>query len=156
MTARARCLGAIVVACVLIADHAVLAGATPREQAWDFAHEIMSPFCPGMTLATCPSPAAADLRDEIARRFEAGDSRDAILPDLIARFGEGVRGTPVAAGPGALLWLLPGVLGLALLTGVIQVWRGRPAPVPVDPSPPAAAVRDGIEQRLEAELERLG
>ena len=44
---------------------------------YDVANELMSPFCPGRTLADCPSPDAASLRMWIAVQAAAGRSRGA-------------------------------------------------------------------------------
>ena len=41
--------------------------------------EVMSPFCPGLTLADCPSPDAFTMRGDIERRLKTGESRDAIV-----------------------------------------------------------------------------
>ena len=38
--------------------------------AHELSRELMSPYCPGRTLADCPSPDAGAVRDEI-RRLEA-------------------------------------------------------------------------------------
>ena len=48
---------------------------TPTEKAraaYALSRELMSPYCPGRTLADCPSPDAAALREEIRDRIEAG------------------------------------------------------------------------------------
>jgi len=90
----------LVVAAGLMARH-VVAGAgmmatTPGPSPYGVFRQIMSPFCPGLTLAACPSPAAEHLRTEIKTRMAAGESSDAIERDLITRYGERVRAMPPA------------------------------------------------------------
>lgn len=125
----------------------------PSDQAWELARTVMSPYCPGMTLATCPSPAAAELRDEIARRFEEGESREVIVNALTDRFGDGIRGVPRTSGLGLLAWSMPGALALGLLVIVARVWRGS-AQGADDPRPLPAG-DEHLTTMLDAELERL-
>lgn len=130
---------------------------TPGDRASQVAGELMSPFCPGRTLAACPSGAAAEVREEIADRLEKGESRDSIERDLLARFGDEIRGAPEASGIGLLAWIAPAGIGLVLLIGVLWMARrmrsaggdgaGRPSPAPLDPR---------MAERLEDELEQLG
>jgi cytochrome c-type biogenesis protein CcmH/NrfF len=72
-----------------------------------FLGTVMSPFCPGLTLATCPSAAAETLRASVRARLAAGESPDSITESLVAAFGEEVRGAPRARGLGLALWVLP-------------------------------------------------
>jgi cytochrome c-type biogenesis protein CcmH len=98
---------------------------------------VMSPFCPGLTLANCPSVNAETLRVSVRARLEAGESPDSIVESLVAAFGEGVRGAPRARGLGLLLWVLPGAaLGVGGL-GVAWWLRRRTARLPLPPAPEA-------------------
>ncbi|MGE3274939.1 MAG: cytochrome c-type biogenesis protein CcmH [Vicinamibacterales bacterium] len=128
---------------------------SPAAEAWDVAGDLMSPFCPGRTLAACPSGAAADVRDEIAKRLEKGESRESIEADLLARYGDEIRGAPEASGIGLLVWVGPVALGVLLLGIVLQLARrsrreadaGQATAGPVDPK---------LAERLDEELEQLG
>ncbi|HEX9727096.1 MAG TPA: cytochrome c-type biogenesis protein CcmH [Gemmatimonadales bacterium] len=64
---------------------------------------LMSPFCPGLTLANCPSAYAETLRVSVRGRLDAGEEPDSIVESLVAAFGEGMRGAPRAAGLGLVL-----------------------------------------------------
>ena len=85
-------------------------------EARDIFRTVMSPFCPGLTLADCPSPAAYDLRDEIRARLEAGETPDAILDSLVAEYGQEVLGNPSGTPLGRLAVAIP--VGVALLAGL--------------------------------------
>ena len=105
---------------MLIAGLALAAPAaqTPKEQATDLAHELMSPFCPGKLLAECTSSLAGDLREDVAKRIAAGETRDAVKADLIRQYGKEILGAPEAEGVGLLAWVLPALLGVLTFGGI--------------------------------------
>ena len=128
--------------------------ASPDEAATRLSTEIMSPFCPGVTLHECPSAEALRLRDRIEIWFRDGDNREVILDRLETEYGSGIRSTPSTEGFGLAAWLVTigGVIA-ALGVGVILVrrWsptRGTPAAHP-------AAVDASDRERLDDELSRL-
>jgi cytochrome c-type biogenesis protein CcmH/NrfF len=92
------------------------AASASAEDSWgyDLAHELMSPYCPGRTLATCPSPQAAELVQWIVMQEAAGVSRDQVVEMLIARFGEDILGAPPAKGITLWAYIFP---VLAFLVG---------------------------------------
>jgi cytochrome c-type biogenesis protein CcmH len=121
---------------------------------------LMSPFCPGLTLANCPSVYAETLRVSVRGRLDAGETPDSIVESLVAAFGEGIRGAPRAAGLGLVLWVLPAiVLGAG---GIAVLWwlrtRGvRSATVPsqADIGAVGSITAPANLARLEAELRNL-
>ena len=71
-------LGRGVVLGVLLLGLALPATADPAEPegwAYELSHEIMSPFCPGRSLADCPSPQAESLRAWILVQEATGRSQ---------------------------------------------------------------------------------
>jgi cytochrome c-type biogenesis protein CcmH/NrfF len=119
-------------------------------EASSIANSLMSPFCPGMTLAACPSPNAAEVRTEISTRLHAGESRDAIVADLEQRFGDAVASAPRARGLGLLFWIAPAVMALALVAALAAVLRGgspEDAPAPA-PGPADAAWATRLDDEL--------
>lgn len=125
------------------------------------AHELMSPYCPGRTLAACPSEQAAELRQWILLQEAAGATREEVVATLEARFGEVIRSSPEAEGWGLAAWLLPGA---AVAAGALMVWlvlrrMVRPAAssaardgVPDAPASPPSSRESAPD---EGELERL-
>jgi cytochrome c-type biogenesis protein CcmH len=118
----------------------------------------MSPFCPGRLIADCPSPRAAELREQIRERIAAGESADAIRSELYEKYGDYVRAAPAAQGFGLLVWVVPFVAVLAG-AGVVVYWlrwRGTPA-APVSESGPVldAESRARLEAKMEAELREM-
>jgi cytochrome c-type biogenesis protein CcmH/NrfF len=82
--------------------------------AHELARDLMSPYCPGRTLAECPSPDALAVREEIRSALRAGESPDAIRTRIEARFGDQVVGVPREK----VGWALP-ILALVAGAGLL-------------------------------------
>jgi cytochrome c-type biogenesis protein CcmH/NrfF len=112
--------------------------------------DLMSPYCPGRTLADCPSPDAAALRRELRNLLDAGVPEKEVRTQLEARFGGAISGVPRTR----LGWVLPGI---ALLLGavalVLALRRLSRAPRDAAGEPPVSDPE--LEAQLDAELERL-
>jgi cytochrome c-type biogenesis protein CcmH len=101
------------------------AAAAPEDVANRISTQIMSPYCPGVTLHDCPSRQADELREQIERWAARGWDEDRIMAELVDQFGEGVRATPPSEGGGILWWILPGivaVLGAFFAGGLARRW----------------------------------
>lgn len=108
----------------------------------------MSPFCPGRTLASCPSPQAAELIQWIALQEAAGVSREDVVRMLVERHGEDILGAPPAKGFALWAYVLPvvgfvgfGAVALLVLRRIVR--PAAPAPHAVQ-SPVAAHSSDPI------------
>ena len=82
---------------------------------------VMSPYCPGRLLSDCPSSEADRLREEIKSSLAGGQSREQVLEDLRARFGDAIRSTPKTEGIGLVGWIMPLVFFAAALIA-LGVW----------------------------------
>lgn len=126
--------------------------AAPEDVANDISRQVMSPYCPGVTLHDCPSAAAIELRAQIAEWATAGWSEDRIMDRLVAEYGETIRAVPPTEGAGLLAWVLPAA-GLAAAIGigvyVLRRFGPREAPQKED----AVAVSADERARLTAELD---
>lgn len=127
------------------------AGAPPRDAAQaealtnELSHDLMSPYCPGRTIATCPSPQARKLEMHILDQATQGKSRAEIETALAERFPDirGYVGRPEIIYGTALLALIA-IVGLVI---VARRWvrHGRAASVEngvASPGVPAAMVPD--------------
>jgi cytochrome c-type biogenesis protein CcmH/NrfF len=77
--------------------------------------EIYSPFCPGKTLAMCPSGGASDVRQEIQVLAREGKDKQAIKEAIIDKYGEEFRLVePPPEDNYALLSVLAGAFVLCL------------------------------------------
>jgi cytochrome c-type biogenesis protein CcmH len=144
-----------ILAAAAIAVVAVSVSAQPRDpaaEAQKIFTTVMSPYCPGLLLADCPSPAAFELRAEIRRRLDAGESAAAVERDLYHRYGEVIRAVPPPAGWGGVLWAAPAAaLAISLAALVWFLSRRRVD----DVAPPAAAGDPAMDERLREELDEL-
>jgi cytochrome c-type biogenesis protein CcmH len=129
------------------------AWAAPEDVANAVAQEVMSPYCPGVTLHDCPSSSAQEMREEIAGWARAGMTKDEILGRLEDEFGPSIRAVPRGRG-GLFAWLLPAV-ALAAGAGAAAVLARRWTRRRVEAPPPAPTVPPEAAARLNAELDRL-
>ena len=125
-------------------------------RASEIFNTVMSPFCPGRLISTCPSPAAAVLRDEIRGQLAAGASAGDIKDALYETYGEELRSAPEAKGFGLVAWLIPGAFFL-IAAGFLTRWLrtttlALAASEPVDPDdldPESAALLDEELSKVE-------
>lgn len=119
---------------------------------------VMSPYCPGLTLADCTSSAAAALRDSIRAGLGRGATSEQIMDELAATFGDEILALPPNRGVARLAWLAPiAVLAVSLAFLLWRLQRRRQvAPVPAVPTPASMtpAIDDARRRQLEDELRR--
>ena len=121
--------------------------------ATDVSHVILSPFCPGKTLAMCPSPAAAEVRMEIQEMAESGMEPEAIKNAVIAQHGEEFRIIqPPWTDDVGLLGLLG--IGLVLAVFAVVIITRRRASATVEPEPAAPATEGDPEDPYLAQLRK--
>jgi cytochrome c-type biogenesis protein CcmH/NrfF len=122
--------------------------------AYDLANDLMSPFCPGRSLADCPSPDAASLRMWIIVQAAAGRTRADVEKELYAKYGEVIRARPSAEGFGATAYLIP--IAVFAGGGALVAWFLRRATrrAAAQPVPSAAPLDPEVERRLDDVLSR--
>ena len=130
-----------------LADGATGEGASgPPAWAYSLAHDLMSPFCPGRTLAACPSPQSDQLRQWILFQAAAGQTLEELEATLYERFGDVLLSAPRAEGGwGISAYAIP--IGGFLLGGplvafaIFRLARGRAG------APAVSRVRQGPFRR---------
>lgn len=141
---------------VLVLGPAGSALADPQDIANDISREMISPYCPGITLHDCPSDNSRELRQRIVGWAEDGMDKSQIRQRLEDEFGAGIWASPSTSGSGLWAWVLPiaAVAGGAVLVAVLATrWSRRSsddgdAPTEVDVSPEQ-------KRRLDVELAAL-
>lgn len=90
------------------------------------SHELMSPYCPGRTISSCPSPNARKLEAFILEEAAAGKSKAEIEAGLVETFGREKLGS-VTSPP--VYWTvgLASILAAAWIVRAIRRWRATPA-----------------------------
>lgn len=142
----------------------VLAGcADDGPYSQDLSSELMSPFCPGRTVASCPSPQAAELIQWIQVQEAAGATKEEVVDMLIERFGEEIQGAPPAEGITLWAYVFPvaGFLGGGGLVALVlrrivgghdDEDDGDDAPKPPAAAAPPAPGDDELARQVDEEL----
>ena len=130
----------------------LMAGAPRAEAAegwaYEMANELMSPYCPGRSIADCPSPQAQTLRMWLIVQEASGRPRAEVEAELVSRYGESVLGAPRARGFGLTAYAIPAAV-VAVGAGVLAWFLRRQTRTP------KARGDDPASPPLDPELERL-
>ena len=121
-----------------------------EKDANEIYNSLLSPFCPGRLISNCPSSQAADLRQQIREQLEAGATKDEVVDELYAVWGEEVLG----GRRGPLSYGVP--IGVILLAGGLLVaWLRGTSRRPAAHVSPVVGLDPDAEERLEKELAEL-
>ena len=128
----------------------------PEGWAYRYFGEVMSPFCPGRTLAACTSPSAESLRMWILVQAAAGRGREGVHEELLERYGDVILSAPRARGFGATAYLVPiaTFLGGGLLVGIFLRRQTQAAAAHEAEALPAEPLDPEIERAIDEELAR--
>jgi len=130
------------------------AEATAPSWGYDLARELMSPFCPGSSLADCPSSQAQAMRAWILVQAAAGRSREEVEAELLAHYGDQILAAPRARGFGLTAYAIP--IGVFLAGGAV-VWaflRRQTREARAEPRSRAAPLAPDLERLVDEELGR--
>ena len=118
--------------------------------------EILSPYCPGITLTSCPSEGAFLLKDSIKAELAAGRTPDEIMRGLENRFGPAIHARPPTSGFGLLAWvgpfLLIGIAGLGITWWVRSSAQAAAARADSSSAPDVSGLDPAMRARLDAAL----
>jgi cytochrome c-type biogenesis protein CcmH/NrfF len=137
-------IGALGCASVPVEDRA------ESQQVQAIVRTTNSPFCPGKTLDSCPSPRASEWRQDINEWVAAG------VPDeeIRARLQERAPGFDLTIAPVESGWLIPMVAVLLSTLWLLIVGRALRGPAPPPRSRPPSNYAS-LDARLDEELARL-
>lgn len=145
-------------AVVLFVLLAVPAWAQPDEakakaEAAELYRLVMSPFCPGLTLADCPSPNAFEMRRDIEARLKKGESKDAIVDELLTEYGAKILADPSDTPIGSVVWGVPIALSIMAAGGLAfflrRSTRAGDAQAATHPAE-SREMRDRVDEELSA------
>ena len=103
-----------------------------QNRAQELARALRCPQCQNQNLVESNSPIARDLRLEVYRWVDEGQSDEQVIARMTERFGDFVRYDPPLKASTALLWGGPLLLlGLALLTLFRRLTRTQVQTIPV-------------------------
>ena len=142
-----RCAGLSVVALVFVVLAAgPAAHAAEPDSAEALFQRLFSPCCYRETLDMHASPIADELRLEIRERVRRGEPSDAILADMVKRYGPEVLTRPPGKGLAVTLFAGAGVLVAALIA---LAARGAKRAGPLRATRPAAATTRGDDELVD-------
>lgn len=124
----------------------------------DIASDMPSPYCPGRSIASCPSQAARELEDDILELAKDGKEKGEIEAILVQRFGEDKMGSS-SQGEILAAVVLGTVLALVAIVLLARRWM-KPADAAAGAASagtPAAKAKDsaGLDGVSADELDRL-
>jgi cytochrome c-type biogenesis protein CcmH len=97
-----------------------------RERFGTLTKELRCPKCQNQDLADSNAPIAVDLRREIYRMLQEGQSNEQIVEYLVSRYGDFVRYKPAVNARTLILWYGPaGLLSAGALLLLLIVRRRR-------------------------------
>ncbi|PKM31546.1 MAG: cytochrome c-type biogenesis protein CcmH [Gammaproteobacteria bacterium HGW-Gammaproteobacteria-11] len=96
-----------------------------RARFYQLSAELRCPKCQNQNIADSNAPIANDLRREIFRMLDEGQSNEQIVDFMVMRYGEFVRYRPQLNAQTAVLWFAPAVFLLGGLLALIIMVRRR-------------------------------
>lgn len=131
MTGRVRTaswsvMGVVLVAALAWGTFGARPVTTAEDRMWAVAETIKCPTCRSQSAADSDAPASQEIRAEVLRRIDAGDSDDEIRTYFASRFGEQILLTPRSSGVAGLVWMLPIVVVVGAAAGLVVAfarWR---------------------------------
>lgn len=109
--------------------------ATADERVTGLARSIKCPTCQGESVAESDAGPSREIRRDIAVRVQQGESDEDIRAYYADRYGDQILLTPPRSGLGALVWVIPVLVGLGAVAGLVMAfrrWRAEPKLVASD------------------------
>lgn len=96
---------------------------TPEDRIFAIAETTKCPTCRSQSVAESEAPIAKEIRADIARRVESGETDSEIRGFLRSRFGEEIELRPSATGVTGLVWVIPVVVVVLAAAGLALAFR---------------------------------
>lgn len=117
---------AAVIAAALALGTGPQSGAGTDGTADSIAAGLRCPVCQGLSVKDSDSSTARDIRADIRRRVDAGQTPAAIRRAYVDRYGEWILLRPPSSGFGAVVWVVPpAVIAAAAVVLGTAFWRWR-------------------------------
>ena len=108
---------------------------TNEDRVRSLSEDFACPTCDGQSVAESNAVVAEEIRRDIRRRVDDGQTDLQISDALVTAYGESVDLRPQSGGIIGLIWILPVVVmvfGFAGLAAVFQRWRTTEAKLATD------------------------
>ena len=116
-------MGMVLAVALVAATRPDDAARTPEDRIFAIARTTKCPTCRSQSVAESEAPIAKEMRADIARRVESGETDDEIRDFLRSRFGEEIELRPSASGVTGLVWVIPVVAMVLASVGLAMVFR---------------------------------
>jgi len=119
------------------------------------AKELWCPLCNGVRLDNCELQACVQMREVIAQKLVAGESKTQIKAYFTQQYGDVVLGEPAREGFNLVVWIFPilaVVVGLGWLAYLVLTWRKRKPPSPSPAPAGSGPSEDDYLKRVEQEM----
>lgn len=126
------------------------------------AKDLWCPLCNGVRLDNCELQACVQMKEVIAQKLMAGESKEQIRAYFVQQYGDVVLGAPAGEGFNALVWMLPvlvAVVAIGWFVFALRSWTRKPKPTPVvdadrSSAEASAQVKDGYMKRVDDEMKK--
>ncbi len=125
-----------------------------RERYRGLTRELRCPKCQNQDIADSNAPIAQDMRREVHRMVESGQSNAEVVDFMVERFGEFVTYRPKVMPETYLLWYGPWVLVAVGLVAIVAVARSRRQSR--EKTEPRVELSEEKHARVEALLKQYG
>jgi cytochrome c-type biogenesis protein CcmH len=99
---------------------------TNEDRVRSLSEDFACPTCDGQSVAESNAVVAEEIRREIRRQVDEGQTDEQITAALVASYDESIDLRPRSGGVVGLIWILPVVVmffGFAALAAVFRRWR---------------------------------
>jgi len=124
------------------------------------AKDLWCPLCNGVRLDNCELQACIQMKEVIAQKLAAGESKEQIRAYFVQQYGDVVLGAPSNEGFNRVVWLMPVLVGLVAagwLIFLVRSWTKRRLPAaatPAMPAAPGATAKEAYLKRVDEELKQ--
>ena len=120
------CLLAAAVSSLVVSTQLVGPPRTNEDRVRSLSEDFACPTCDGQSVAESNAVVAEEIRREIRRQVDDGQTDEQITNALVASYDESIDLRPRSGGVVGLIWILPVVVmvfGFAALASVFRRWR---------------------------------
>jgi cytochrome c-type biogenesis protein CcmH len=110
------------------------------------AGELRCPDCQGLSVGDSQTPAAQEIRRQVAALVDAGATDEEVRAHFADRYGDWILLAPAAPA----LWLVPLAAVLAAALALVVWLRSRDAPAPAPVGAPSEDARRRVRDEAEA------
>ena len=123
-----------------------------ERKAQEISETIMSPFCPGLTLSSCTSGQAQELRAEIRTRVLSGENPESLKNELVTKYGDTITGLPKPGSIGQTAPMFFVLIGVAVLIFGVRTLTRRSSPQPEKQASTTGESLKAVEEELRKRL----